>query len=99
MPGKGNEVVLDLSSVKDSAAKTIKYLNSTLSAMHPQKWAVVFLGEQHRNEIDREVTQAMLADPPLAKPGMRVIFERGLNDVYVAGHAFGSEKTERWTRA
>jgi hypothetical protein len=94
MPGKGNEVVLDLSSVKDSAKKTIKFLNTKLSAIHPQKWAVVFLGEQHGNEIDQQVTRAMLTNPPLSKPGMRVIFERGLDGRYVAGDAFASEKTE-----
>jgi hypothetical protein len=91
---KGTYVELDIASVKANAQKTVTYLTKKIPQISRRRLTVVFLGEEHRNAVDEEVTQAMLAGPPIVKPGMRVIFERLLDNVYIAGAAFGSERTE-----
>ncbi len=91
----GKYVLVDIASVKSSAQKTITYLEKKLPQIPTRRLTVVFLGETHNNAVDQAVTQAMLAGPPLVKPGMtRVIFERQLNNVYAPGVAFHSIRTE-----
>jgi hypothetical protein len=95
MANEGKYVPLDLSSVKDSAKKTIDYLNKKLPQVPARPRLLIFLGETHRFAIDQDVTQAMLSAPPVAAAGATwVIFERGLDDVYVPGHAFSAVRTE-----
>jgi hypothetical protein len=88
--------MIDISSVKKNATNTIKFLNDKLSKRTSnQRNVVVFLGEMHGNAIDQNVTRAMLADPPIIDPGnSRVIFERGLDQIYVYGLSFTSHRVE-----
>ncbi|MEM1183259.1 MAG: hypothetical protein AAGM22_33255 [Acidobacteriota bacterium] len=80
--GYGKLVTLNLNPVKNSAAKTINFLESKLAQQSLHDLAVIFLGETHRNEIDQKVTAAMLAEPPVTRPNATwVLFERGLDQV------------------
>lgn len=109
MPGK--YVELNLASVATNADKTITYLKSVLPQKAKRDQIVVFLGEVHRPrvaqgstaspywQVDAKVTQAMLADPPVADnlpANNRVIYERGLENEYdqYRGAAFNTKREE-----
>jgi hypothetical protein len=89
---KGKYKVLDLKSVNNSAQKTITFLNNKLPALASHSTTIIFLGEQHCNEIDVDVSREILLHPPVLVAGStRVILEKGLIYLTVEGT---DEKTE-----
>jgi hypothetical protein len=90
--GKGKYTVIDTASVKTKSDKTVAAMKGVLqkaaNSMHP--CTVVWLGETHRNAVDQGVTRAIFADPPVVREhNTWAFFERGLEDTYVPGPAFG----------
>jgi hypothetical protein len=82
MPGVLQTV--SFSSVKGSPAKTVELLQNLLKNDKPvHRNVVIFLGEEHNNAIDTQVTRSVLRCPPLVSRGRtRVIFEHGLGNRY-----------------
>lgn len=75
----GTYTKLDINSVKSSSDKTIAFLKNKLPQLASHTVNVIFLGEEHRNNIDEAVTTSILLNPPvLIANETRVILERGL---------------------
>lgn len=90
--GKGKYTVIDTASVKAKSDKTVAAMKGVLqkaaNSMH--NCTVVFLGEQHGNAVDQGVTRAIFNDPPVVRQHHTwAFFERGLENTYVPGAAFG----------
>ncbi|RBO82195.1 hypothetical protein [Marinomonas aquiplantarum] len=70
---------LDTKSVRNDVTKSVTYLKNKLPSLVSHPLNVIFLGEEHRNQVDVGVAQQILSHPPVLHEGeTRVIFERGL---------------------
>ncbi|WP_028974948.1 hypothetical protein [Spirochaeta cellobiosiphila] len=75
----GSLIILDTKSVRTNASKTLTFLNNTIPKLLSHTVNIVFLGEEHDNEIDKNVATGVLTNPPSIIPGAtRAILERGL---------------------
>lgn len=95
MPAESRYVTIDLKNVKSSPDRIVPFLNNYIKNFVPGGGVdllVIFLGEDHGSEVDREVTKRILANPPLpVGPRSYVFYERLLEGVYAAHANFGGK--------